>query len=293
MFCWLDRPNTFWPKLTHNVGIAIENYSIYNWMKSCTDDPYAISDYKSHFIWQNVVINVLPIRLTILSGKFLMRADHLEWEVLDTWLLYSGWATKISILNIGHAHFLFIVFETDWRAVLNPIQFQILSLITYGQNIVISVLLIRLTILNGKFFCAGLTILNGKPLVLDYYILVGLLLKYWFWISDTVFWRRLLYDMRTATENYSIWNWLKSFTDPYAFSDFKSHFIWPEYCNQCLADKTDHLEWEVFNAGLTILNRNLMALDYYILVGLLKYWYWIFGFQVSCHLARILHLMPC
>ena len=53
-------------------------------MKSCTDDPYAISDYKSHFIWQNVVINVLPIRLTILSGKFLMRADHLEWEVLDT-----------------------------------------------------------------------------------------------------------------------------------------------------------------------------------------------------------------
>ena len=38
-----------------------------------------------------------------------------------------------------------------------------------------------------------------------------------------------------------------------------------------VADETDHLEWEVFDAGLTILNGKSLALDYYILVGLLKY----------------------
>ena len=59
------------------------------------------------------------------------------------------------------------------------------------------------------------------------------------------------------------------YTTPYAFSDFKSHLLWPEYCNQCLTDKTDHLEWEVFNVELTILNGKLVALDYYIPIGLL------------------------
>ena len=58
--------------------------------------------------------------------------------------------------------------------------------------------------------------------------------------------------------------------DPYAFSDFKSHFVWPEYCNQCLADKIDHLEWEVFDAGLTILNGKHKAFDYYILAEPVK-----------------------
>ena len=53
------------------------------------------------------------------------------------------------------------------------------------------------------------------------------------------------------------------------FLDFKSNFLWPEYCNQGLADKTDHLEWELFNVGLTILNGKLVALDYYIPIGLL------------------------
>ena len=56
---------------------------------------------------------------------------------------------------------------------------------------------------------------------------------------------------------------MKNFTDPYTFSDFKSHFIWPEYYNQCFADKTDHLEWEVSDAGLTILNGKFLGLDYY------------------------------
>ena len=47
--------------------------------------------------------------------------------------------------------------------------------------------------------------------------------------------------------------------------------MWPKYCGQCLADKTDHLEWKVFDAVLTILNGKSLGLDYYILVGLLKY----------------------
>ena len=54
-----------------------------------------------------------------------------------------------------------------------PMHFQILSLISSCQNIVISALLIRLTILSGKVFDAGLTVLNGKPLGFDYYILAG------------------------------------------------------------------------------------------------------------------------
>ena len=95
-------------------------------------------------------------------------------------------------------------------------------------------------------------------------------------ISHTnIFSRRLMFYISTATGNYSIWNRLKSFTYPYAFSDFKSHFLWPEYCNQCLADKTDHLEWEVFNVELTNLNGKLVALDHYIPIGLLYYWFWI------------------
>ena len=84
-----------------------------------------------------------------------------------------------------------------------------------------------------------------------------------------------------AIENYIIWNWLKNFTDPYTFSDFKSHFIWPEYYNQCFADKTDHLEWEVSDAGLTILNGTSLGLDYYILVGLIKYRFWISDTSIS------------
>ena len=65
---------------------------------------------------------------------------------------------------------------------------------------------------------------------------------------------------------------MKSSTDdPYAISDSKSQFIWLVCCNQCLANKTDHLEWEVFDAGLTILNGKSLGLDYNILVGLLKY----------------------
>ena len=93
-------------------------------------------------------------------GTFWYGADHLQWEVLGIWLQYYLWATKISILNIRHKYFLtkpyaqslkMIVFETDWRAVLNPIQFQILSLIASGQNIVISVLLTRV----GSFWCGA------------------------------------------------------------------------------------------------------------------------------------------
>ena len=66
---------------------------------------------------------------------------------------------------------------------------------------------------------------------------------------------------------------MKSSTDdPYAISDpNKSQIIWLVCCNQCLANKTDHLEWEVFDAGLTILNGKSLGLDYNILVGLLKY----------------------
>ena len=56
---------------------------------------------------------------------------------------------------------------------------------------------------------------------------------------------------------------MKSSTDDlYAISDSKSQFTRLACCNQCLANKTDRLEWEVFDAGLTILNG---------LVGLLKY----------------------
>ena len=62
-----------------------------------------------------------------------------------------------------------------------------------------------------------------------------------------------------------------SIDDPYAISDSKSQFIWLACCNQCLANKTDHLEWEVFDAGLTIFNGKSLGLDYNILVGLLKY----------------------
>ena len=60
-----------------------------------------------------------------------------------------------------------------------PMQFQILGPDLSGYHTVINVLLIRLTILSGKFSAAGLTILNGKSLGLDYNILVGLL-KYRF-----------------------------------------------------------------------------------------------------------------
>ena len=44
-----------------------------------------------------------------------------------------------------------IAFETDWRALHILMHFRISSHISSGQNIVISVLLIRLTILSGKF----------------------------------------------------------------------------------------------------------------------------------------------
>ena len=65
---------------------------------------------------------------------------------------------------------------------------------------------------------------------------------------------------------------MKSSTDdPYAISDSKSQFIWLVCCNQCLANKTDRLEWGVFDAGLTILNGKSLGLDYNILVGLLNY----------------------
>ena len=176
MFCWLDRPNTFWPKLTHNVDIAIENYSIWNWLKNFTD-PYTFLDFKSHFIWPEYYNQCIADK-----------TDHLEWEVFD----------------------------------------------------------------------AGLTILklNGKPLAFDYYILAEPL-KYRFWIPDI---KTNIYAHRLKIMVFAC-NWLKSCNDPYAFSDFKSHFVWPEYCNQCFADKTDHLEWEVFDAGLTILNGKPWALD--------------------------------
>ena len=65
---------------------------------------------------------------------------------------------------------------------------------------------------------------------------------------------------------------MKSSTDdPHAISDPKCHFIWLVCCNQCLTNKTDHLEREVFDAGLTILNGKSLGLDYNILVELLKY----------------------
>ena len=190
MFYLLERPNTFWPKLTHDVGIAIETYSICNWMKSRIDDLYAISDSKSQFIW-----------LACCNQCLANKTDHLEWEVLGTWLQYSGWATKISILNIRHKHFL------------------------------------------------------TKP----------------------------NYDISTAIENDNIyiWNWLKSCSEYYTISDTGSNSIWPEYYDQCLANKTDHLEWEVFDAGLTILNGKSLGLDYYILVGLLKYRFWISDTSIS------------
>ena len=37
--------------------------------------------------------------------------------------------------------------------------------------------------------------------------------------------------------------------------------------NIVIADKTDHLEWEGFDAGLTILNGKPLGFDYYILAG--------------------------
>ena len=65
---------------------------------------------------------------------------------------------------------------------------------------------------------------------------------------------------------------MKSSTDdPYAISDPKSQFICLVCCNQCLANKTDHLEWEVFDEGLTTLNGKSLGFDYNILVRLLKY----------------------
>ena len=64
---------------------------------------------------------------------------------------------------------------------------------------------------------------------------------------------------------------VKSCSEYYTISDSRSNSILPEYYDQCLANKTDHLEWEVFDAGLTILNGKSLGLDYYILAGLLKY----------------------
>ena len=58
---------------------------------------------------------------------------------------------------------------------------------------------------------------------------------------------------------------------PVQFHNPKSQFIGLACCTQCLANKTDHLEWEVFDARLTILNGKSLELDYNILVGLLKY----------------------
>ena len=48
-----------------------------------------------------------------------------------------------------------MVFVTDYKAVMNPMHFQILSLILSCQNIVISALLIRLTNLSGKVLMRG------------------------------------------------------------------------------------------------------------------------------------------
>ena len=51
---------------------------------------------------------------------------------------------------------------------MNPMQFQIQSLISSGQKVVINVLPIRLTIFELEVFDAGLTILHGKSLTFDY-----------------------------------------------------------------------------------------------------------------------------
>ena len=121
--------------------------------------------------------------------------------------------------------------------------------------------------LKWEVFDAGLTILNGKPLAFDYYILAEPV-KYRFWIPDI---KTNIYAQRLKIMVFAC-NWLKSCNDPHAFSDFKSHFVLPEYCNQCLADQTDHLEWEGFGAGLAILNGKPLGFDYYILAGWLKNW---------------------
>ena len=220
-------------------------------------------------------------------GSFWCRADHLEWEVLGIWLLYSSWPTKISILNIRHKHFLTklnydicIAIETysicNWMksstddpyAISDP-KSQFIWLVCCNQC-----LANKTDHLEWEVFDAGLTILNGKSLGLDYSIMVRVL-KYRFWISDRHFLTKPNYDISAAIENDNIWNWLKSCSEYYTISDSRSNCIWPEYCGQCLADKTDHLEWEVFDEGLTILNGKSLGLDYYILVGLLKYRFWI------------------
>ena len=168
-FLWLSCQNV---PLIRQIKHVLTKTN-WNWLKNFTD-PYTFSDFKSHFIWPEYY-----------NQCFADKTDHLEWEVFDAgltilngkplafWLLYSSWASEISILNTRH--------KTN----------------IYAQRLKIMV-----------------------------------------FVTD-----------------------LKSCNDPYAFSDFKSHFVSPEYCNQCLADETDHLEWEVFDAGLTILNGKLWALD--------------------------------
>ena len=176
MYYWLERPSTFWSKLTHNVGMAIETYSICNWMKSRIDDPYAISDSMSQFIWlaccnqclanktDHLEWEVFDAGLTILNGKSL----GLDYNILVGLLKYQFW---ISDTNIFWPNLIMIypqplkmtIFETDWRAVLNTIQFQILGLILSGQNIMISVLLTRLTILSGKFLMRDWPSWMGSP----------------------------------------------------------------------------------------------------------------------------------
>ena len=116
----------------------------------------------------------------------------------------------------------------------------------------------------------------------------GYPVKMFRWLDrSNTFWPKLTHNVGIDIENYSIWNWLKNFTDPYTFSDFKSHFIWPEYSYQCLADKTDHLEWEVFDAGLTIMNGKPLAFDYYILTEPVKYRFWIPDIKTNIYAQRL------
>ena len=264
------RHKHFLTKLNYDICIAIENYSICNWMKSSTDDPCTISDYKSHLSGYNAVITILPsisvdwevfyTGLTILNGKFL----GFDYNIINFEYQTQTFSSKA----------LCTVTENDsiWNWLKSCSKSYIIS--NSESNCIWPEYRNQcLADKSGKF------LMRGWPSRMESHW--RLITIFWLahWIVDfeyqtishtNIFSRRLMFYIPTATGNYSLWNRLKSFTYPDAFSDFKSHFLWPEYCNKCLADnKTDHLEREVFNVGLTILNGKLVALDYYIPIGLL------------------------
>ena len=146
----------------HSHWNTIFKYYIWNWSRSCSES-YTISNSESNCIWLEYCNQCLADK----SGKFLIwswpsrMGSH--WRLITIFWL-SHWNIDFEYQTISHTNIFsrilmfYISTATGNYSIWNrlksftyPYVFSDFSHISSGQNIVISVLLIRLTILSGKF----------------------------------------------------------------------------------------------------------------------------------------------